>query len=158
MCLANIATLTTLHPPYQVAKAEKLKPMEMELRRLEDLAESIVNDFAYMRAREQEMRDTNGRSFHLLEDNCSSIIHCRINQLACPLLQRILYDLFGVPCCLAAILPSSFFPSKKTDRVVDCLHSIQMHSHIQYWPNEGFIHVYHWFIVISFQGYFMAKL
>ena len=38
-----------------------MKPMEMELRRLEDLAESIVNDFAYMRAREEEMRDTNGR-------------------------------------------------------------------------------------------------
>jgi len=33
--------------------------MELELRRLEDLAESIVNDFAYMRAREEEMRDTN---------------------------------------------------------------------------------------------------
>lgn len=42
-----------------LAKAEKLKPMELELRRLEDLAESIVNDFAYMRAREEEMRDTN---------------------------------------------------------------------------------------------------
>ncbi len=34
--------------------------MELELRRLEDLAESVVNDFAYMRAREEEMRDTNG--------------------------------------------------------------------------------------------------
>ena len=44
----------------QLGKAEKLKPMELELRRLEDLAESIVNDFAYMRAREEEMRDTNG--------------------------------------------------------------------------------------------------
>ncbi|XP_064403808.1 transmembrane emp24 domain-containing protein 10-like isoform X2 [Halichondria panicea] len=42
-----------------VGKAEKLKPLELELRRLEDLAESIVNDFAYMRAREEEMRDTN---------------------------------------------------------------------------------------------------
>ena len=42
-----------------IGKAEKLKPMELELRRLEDLAESIVNDFAYMRAREEEMRDTN---------------------------------------------------------------------------------------------------
>lgn len=38
--------------------------MELELRRLEDLAESIVNDFAYMRAREEEMRDTNGLSSH----------------------------------------------------------------------------------------------
>ncbi len=44
----------------QVGKAEKLKPLELELRRLEDLAESIVNDFAYMRAREEEMRNTNG--------------------------------------------------------------------------------------------------
>ena len=32
---------------------------QLELRRLEDLSESIVNDFAYMRAREEEMRDTN---------------------------------------------------------------------------------------------------
>ena len=45
----------------QIGKAEKLKPMELELRRLEDLADSIVSDFAYMRAREEEMRDTNGR-------------------------------------------------------------------------------------------------
>jgi len=42
-----------------MAKAEKLKPLEVELKRLEDLSESIVNDFAYMRSREEEMRDTN---------------------------------------------------------------------------------------------------
>lgn len=35
--------------------------MELELKKLEDLSEAIVNDFAYMRAREEEMRDTNGR-------------------------------------------------------------------------------------------------
>ena len=34
--------------------------MELELKKLEDLSEAIVNDFAYMRAREEEMRDTNG--------------------------------------------------------------------------------------------------
>lgn len=44
----------------QIAKVEKLKPLEVELRRLEDLSESIVNDFAYMKRREEEMRDTNG--------------------------------------------------------------------------------------------------
>ncbi|KAJ8045485.1 Transmembrane emp24 domain-containing protein 10 [Holothuria leucospilota] len=43
-----------------IAKSEKLKPMEIELRRLEDLSEAIVNDFAYMKKREEEMRDTNG--------------------------------------------------------------------------------------------------
>ena len=48
-------------PAVQIAKAEKLKPMELELKKLEDLSESIVNDFAYMRAREEEMRDTNGK-------------------------------------------------------------------------------------------------
>ncbi|KAL4237449.1 Transmembrane emp24 domain-containing protein 10 [Mactra antiquata] len=42
-----------------LAKAEKLKPLEVELRRLEDLSRSIVDDFAYMRKREEEMRDTN---------------------------------------------------------------------------------------------------
>ncbi|KAK3730361.1 hypothetical protein QZH41_014837, partial [Actinostola sp. cb2023] len=46
-----------------LAKAEKLKPMEIELKRLEDLADAVVNDFAYMRQREQEMRDTNGIVF-----------------------------------------------------------------------------------------------
>ncbi|KAM4722635.1 transmembrane emp24 domain-containing protein 10-like [Rhinophrynus dorsalis] len=42
-----------------LAKAEKLKPMEVELRRLEDLSDSIVKDFTYMKKREEEMRDTN---------------------------------------------------------------------------------------------------
>lgn len=41
--------------------------MEVELKKLEDLSESIVNDFAYMRSREEEMRDTNG----LLDTNSS---------------------------------------------------------------------------------------
>jgi hypothetical protein len=43
-----------------LAKVEKLKPLEVELRRLEDLSQDIVTDFAYMKAREEEMRDTNG--------------------------------------------------------------------------------------------------
>ena len=43
----------------KMAAVEKMKPLEIELKRLEDLAEDIVNDFAYMRQREQEMRDTN---------------------------------------------------------------------------------------------------
>lgn len=43
----------------EIAKVEKLKPLEVELRRLEDFSESIVNDFAYMKKREEEMRDTN---------------------------------------------------------------------------------------------------
>ncbi|XP_056151817.1 transmembrane emp24 domain-containing protein 10-like [Lampris incognitus] len=43
----------------EIAKVEKLKPLEVELRRLEDLSESIINDFAYMKKREEEMRDTN---------------------------------------------------------------------------------------------------
>ncbi|EDV21741.1 uncharacterized protein TRIADDRAFT_6732, partial [Trichoplax adhaerens] len=43
----------------QVKEAEKLKPMELELRRLHDLSQELVEDFVYMRNREEEMRDTN---------------------------------------------------------------------------------------------------
>ncbi|GAB6019464.1 Transmembrane emp24 domain-containing protein 10 [Chamberlinius hualienensis] len=42
-----------------IAESAKLKPLEVELRRLEDLSDSIVKDFAFMRQREEEMRDTN---------------------------------------------------------------------------------------------------
>ena len=42
-----------------LAKTNKLKPLEVELSRLEDLSAAIVSDFAYMKQREEEMRDTN---------------------------------------------------------------------------------------------------
>ncbi|XP_014365087.2 transmembrane emp24 domain-containing protein bai isoform X2 [Papilio machaon] len=42
-----------------IGEAAKLKPMELELKRLEDLSEAIVQDFTLMRKREEEMRDTN---------------------------------------------------------------------------------------------------
>ena len=54
--------------------------MELELRRLEDLAESIVNDFAYMRAREEEMRDTNGKCMHIYSVDPD----CQVIQYFCP--------------------------------------------------------------------------
>lgn len=59
-----------------IAKAEKLKPLEVELKKLEDLSESIVNDFAYMRAREEEMRDTN-------ESTHSRVLYFSIFSMGC---------------------------------------------------------------------------
>jgi len=38
---------------------EKLKPVETDLRRIEELVAEIVNEMEYLRAREQRMRDTN---------------------------------------------------------------------------------------------------
>ena len=38
---------------------EKLKPMEMELRRVEELVNEVVNEMEYLRIREQKLRDTN---------------------------------------------------------------------------------------------------
>lgn len=35
--------------------------MEIELKKLEDLSESIVQDFLFMRKAEEDMRDTNGK-------------------------------------------------------------------------------------------------
>lgn len=62
---------------YQMATAEKMKPLEVELKRLEDLAEDIVNDFAYMRQREQEMRDTNGKT-NISSTNKLVLLNCLI--------------------------------------------------------------------------------
>lgn len=44
----------------QLADAAKLKPLEAELKMLEDLSQSIVDDFSDMRVREEQLRDTNG--------------------------------------------------------------------------------------------------
>lgn len=44
----------------QVAEASKLKPLELDLKRLEDLSQSIVQEFNDMKQRADEMRDTNG--------------------------------------------------------------------------------------------------
>jgi len=60
----------------ELAKAEKLKPLEVELRRLEDLSESIVQDFAYMRQREEEMRNTN-------ESTNSRVLYLSIFSMLC---------------------------------------------------------------------------
>jgi uncharacterized membrane protein len=44
---------------HQLGKVEKLKPMEIELKKLEDLTESTVQEFARMKQREQQHKDTN---------------------------------------------------------------------------------------------------
>jgi len=56
--------------------AAKLKPLEVELKRLEDLSESIVQDFAFMRRREEEMRDTN-------ENTNSRVLYFSIFSMCC---------------------------------------------------------------------------
>jgi len=42
-----------------LAQAEKLKPMEAELRKLEQVVQEIVDEMEYLRRREAKMRDTN---------------------------------------------------------------------------------------------------
>lgn len=42
-----------------VQTAEKLKPVETELRRMEELVAEIVTEMDYLRIREQKLRDTN---------------------------------------------------------------------------------------------------
>ncbi|CAJ0746265.1 16343_t:CDS:2, partial [Entrophospora sp. SA101] len=49
----------------QLAKAEKLKPMEAELRKLEQIVQEIVDEMEYLRRREARMRDTNVKWFSL---------------------------------------------------------------------------------------------
>lgn len=42
-----------------IQAGEKLKPVEAELRRLEEIVGEIVAEMDYLRAREQKLRDTN---------------------------------------------------------------------------------------------------
>lgn len=42
-----------------IQAGEKLKPVEAELRRLEEVVSEIVTEMDYLRAREQKLRDTN---------------------------------------------------------------------------------------------------
>lgn len=49
----------------KLAEAEKLKPMELELRKLEDMVKDIVDNMEHLQDREEKMRNTNGTSFLL---------------------------------------------------------------------------------------------
>ncbi len=42
-----------------IQAAEKLKPVETELRRIEETVNEIVTEMEYLRVREQKLRDTN---------------------------------------------------------------------------------------------------
>ncbi|KAF2749740.1 hypothetical protein M011DRAFT_397587 [Sporormia fimetaria CBS 119925] len=42
-----------------IQASEKLKPMEAELRRIEEVVGEVVTEMDYLRAREQKLRDTN---------------------------------------------------------------------------------------------------
>lgn len=46
----------------EVAKREKLQPLELELKKIEDTVGNIKAEFNYMRQREARHRDTNGIS------------------------------------------------------------------------------------------------
>ncbi|KAL1122438.1 hypothetical protein AAG570_002769 [Ranatra chinensis] len=55
----------------ELGEAAKLKPMEVVLRKLEDLSDAVVHDFVQMREREKVMRDTN-------ESTNSRVLHLGI--------------------------------------------------------------------------------
>lgn len=57
-------------------EAAKLKPMEVELKRLEELSEAIVQDFSRMKQREEQMRDTN-------ESTNSRVLYFSIFSMCC---------------------------------------------------------------------------
>nr|CAI5859987.1 unnamed protein product [Callosobruchus analis] len=57
-------------------EAAQLKPIEKELKRLEDLSSAIVQDFSIMRRREEEMRDTN-------ESTNSRVLYFSVFSMCC---------------------------------------------------------------------------
>lgn len=60
---------------YSTIDPDKLNSVERELARIEDLTNSIIVDFAYLKKREQEMRDTNdSTSTRLFYQTIASVI------------------------------------------------------------------------------------
>lgn len=114
----------------QIGEAGKLKPLEVDLKRLEDLSDSIVQDFAAMRKREEEMRSTNGKwnkiySIHLLNFvrfwSEFFILNCyRINDQSCVVLQHIQHVLFAGIGHMASAVPAKILQGKETYRINEC--------------------------------------
>ena len=50
----------------KIASAEKLSPLELELRKLETVVKEIVDEMNYLKNREAKLRDTNGKSFECI--------------------------------------------------------------------------------------------
>lgn len=51
----------------KIANAEKLSPLEIELRKLETVVKEIVDEMNYLKTREARLRDTNGNySLHAI--------------------------------------------------------------------------------------------
>lgn len=46
----------------KIANAEKLDPLELELRKLETVVKEIVDEMNYLKRREAKLRDTNGNN------------------------------------------------------------------------------------------------
>ena len=105
--------------------AAKLKPLEVELKRLEDMSESIVQDFAFMRRR--EVRQTHTFIEVLLASVSIFLIsggderYERVDQQSCSLLLHILYVLPVGSGHLAgeALLREAF--NKKNHFLIDIL-------------------------------------
>ena len=44
----------------EVAKTEHLKPVELEMRKMENILDGVVTELDYMKTREEALRNTNG--------------------------------------------------------------------------------------------------
>eukprot|EP00047_Mylnosiga_fluctuans_P002297 m.223971 g.223971 ORF g.223971 m.223971 type:complete len:207 (-) comp11012_c0_seq1:46-666(-) len=71
----------------KLSKSEKLKPMELELKKLEDLTEATVQEFARMKQREQEHKDTN-------ESTNQRLLHFSIFSTICLIALAILQVMY----------------------------------------------------------------
>lgn len=106
-----------------MGEAARLKPLEVELKRLEDLSEAIVQDFAYMRQREEEMRDTNGKYCLILLDTTrfyefsKKILLCRVYQFQSVVFQCLQHAVSGCLGYMAGAVPASLFQSQKINRI-----------------------------------------
>jgi hypothetical protein len=98
-----------------VAKKDNLKPLELELRRIEDVVTSIYESMEYLKTREEAMRNTNGMASGFFLPMLSNQFSIRVNEFSSFVLQYIV-----CPCSrwfgtLASFLPQRLLRIKEDD-------------------------------------------
>lgn len=123
-----------------------MKPLEVDLKRLEDLSDAIVQDFAATRKREEEMRSTNGNPSIIENVFCLRIQHIcffllfpRIDKQPCSVLQHIQYVLPVGSRHLASVVPAKILQSKETHRLSSSREYCELTTEIMWggWKNRN---------------------
>lgn len=115
----------------KLAEKEKLKPMELELRKLEDLVKDVIEDMEHLQRREEKMRNTNGNDIWITPGTCWILEYICFRDIAlgvvlCTdtirLFSSLLYVFLRIDkCSCAVVLDNDHGCPDRIRSMADCL-------------------------------------